>query len=141
MPGSWGESFGQSFGISFGGASSVPVVLDTDTHDGRARWDVTKADRAQQERERLRRASQDELRSIVERAFRKANGEPEPNEVTEPVTAPERREMARLIQADIRTEGLSARLRDIEALILEYQRLIEEERDDEEAAAILLLMN
>ena len=116
-----------------------PPTVELDTHDGSPRvWDVRKAEQTQQERERLRRASQDELRSVVERAFRKADGE---TDESEPLAQPVRREMARVIQADMRTDGMSARLRDIEALIREYARLVEEERDEEEAVAILLLMN
>lgn len=138
----WGGSWGSSWGLSWTGDGTPPTppADELDTHDGQPRvWDVRKAESTQQERERLRKASQDELRSIVERAFRKANGEPD--EPTEPLTQPERREMARYIQADIRTDGLVSRLRDLEALIVEYERLVQEERDDEEAAAILLLMN
>lgn len=142
MADAWGGSWGSSWGLSWTGSGTpAPPADETDTHDGRPRlWDVRRAERTQQERERLRKASEDELRSIVERAFRRANGEPEPDE-SEPLAQPGRRELARFIQADIRTDGLSAKLRDIEALILEYERLVEEERDDEEAAAILLLMN
>lgn len=136
----WGGAWGSSWGLSWTGEGvtpPTPPTVELDTHDGI--WDTGKADRAERERERLRKASQDELRDIVERSFRRANGEAD--EPTEPLAQPERREMARVIQADIRTDGISARLRDIEALIRDYEQLIQDEQDEEEAIAMLLLMN
>ncbi|MER9691981.1 hypothetical protein NKJ16_08585 [Mesorhizobium sp. M0179] len=112
-----------------------PPVDQIDMHDGKP------AEDHQANRDRAKREAADNLRKAVRRAYRKTNGlaDEEPAPVEQPADP---KELARAIQAEIKADGIVARLRDIRTLVAEYvaeMARLAQEAEDETAAIMLLL--
>lgn len=133
MADAWGGSWGVSWGVSWGAGTVAPTP---EPPRRRGAIDLRKLQDNALEFERREQASKAELRAAIERAF--ADPVVEPQVVA---TAPARREIAKAVLIDIRTDGLTASLGRIERMVAEYARLIEEEREEEEAVVALLLMH
>lgn len=115
--------FGDRYWAPGGSLPPTPepeVIIDVDG--------LRRRDRDAEEFFERQKASKEQLRAAIERAFGDAPKE-------QPAAPPVRREMARLVLADIRTDGLTASLKRIERLVAEYEEQIEEE----EAVVALLL--
>lgn len=103
-------------------------------------WDFTEADKAERERHKKEKQSEDELRRIIDSAFRKANGEEE--HTVQPVvqSKAQRKALAKSVLADVRLDGFDTTLEQIQNLIRDYERLRLIKAMEDEAVAILLLM-
>ncbi|MDH3194773.1 MAG: hypothetical protein OEL78_00520 [Hyphomicrobiales bacterium] len=138
----------QYFGPQYWPPGGAGVALDT--HDGSprsvsdyiSRQAARDADRNRAIFERSQRLWNDELEQIVSGAFAKVMGEE-----ARPVQARERKRIVRIVNKDIKLEGLDFRLREIDRLIREYERLIYLPQpdmgkiNDEEDAIMALLMS
>lgn len=146
MADAWGGSWGVSWGLSWGsGVAPPPIVLDYS--DGGY-------PKHHEEREQAERSSRDHLRQTVEKAFhRVVHGEVDgsvPVPVARPATTGELKQIATVIRSDIRMDGVSASLKDVQALLSELQAsmvaerleaLARQKRREDELMTILLLVS
>jgi len=123
----WGGSWGTSWGLSWtrGDAPPPAVVVDVG-HFGPSTY---------LKRIKKDRAKRDELRRIVEAAFRGRDVD-EPEEV--PLVAALEAKIVKDVRQELDVAGLTASLDRIEAMIAEIERAIEEE-EEEDMIAIMLL--
>lgn len=143
MASAWGAAWGLAWGNSWGDAGTAPPVVTQRRRGGVSREYAERAERDAREFEATQRQNRDALRESVENAFNRYFGEPAPSEPIPAITQPQRREMVRAIQADIRLDGFVARLGEIGRLLDQYEQTLrlERERQLEEEAIIMLLLD
>lgn len=143
MASAWGTSWGLAWGNSWGDAGTAPPVVIPRRYGGVSREYAERSDRDAREFDSTQRQKRDALRESVENAFNRYFGEPAPSEPIPAISQPQRREMVRAIQADIRLDGFVARLDEIRLLLDQYEQTLrlDRERQLEEEAIVLLLVS
>lgn len=133
-------AFTGTISFIFGQSGTFTSVSATTRRQGGI-WDFTESDKAERERHRKEKQSQDDLRRIVENAFRKAEGEDDAAPVVQ--SKAQRKAIAKSVLADLRLDGFDTTLEQIQRLIRDYERLRQQaiaKAMEEEAIVMLLIM-
>lgn len=144
MASAWGSSWGLAWGNSWGDTGTAPPPVVTQRrHGGVSREYAERAERNARELDAKQRQDREALRQSVENAFNRYFGAPATSEPIPSITQPQRREMVKAIQADIRVDGFVARLDEIGRMLDQYEQMLrlQRERQLEEEAIIMLLLD